>query len=149
MPSFPSIKTPCAPFSPDEPGLFPRFNEGSLAWPKSAPMDTIAHKPNQTLRAILVIAAITVLGIWAWAWMPVVEAWNDPSDGGFSAIPAVLATFTLLPLGTFALFKALRGHRDDLKEARITLIVVAIGLAVIFGIEQYGNIFEAQYASQA
>jgi hypothetical protein len=112
-------------------------------------MDTIARKPNQTLRAVLVAAAVAVLGIWAWAWMPVVEAWNDPSDGGFSAIPAVLATFTLLPLGTFALFKALRGRKDDLKEARIALIVVAIGLALIGGIEFYGNILEARDAANA
>ena len=103
-------------------------------------MDTIAHKPNQTLRTILVVGAIAVLGIWAWTWMPVAQAWNDPSDGGFSAIPAVMATFTLLPLGTFALFKALRGGTDDLKEARITLIVVAIGLALFFGIDNYDKI---------
>jgi hypothetical protein len=112
-------------------------------------MDTTADKPNQTLRAILVIAAIATLGIWAWAWTPAIEAWNDPSDGGFSAIPGVMATFTLLPLGVYALFKALRGRAGDLKEARTTLIVVAVGLAIVFGIEQYGNILEAQYAAKA
>jgi hypothetical protein len=112
-------------------------------------MDTIAQKPNQMFRTILVAGAIVVLGIWAWAWTPAVAAWNDPSDGGFSAIPGVMATFTILPLGVFALFKALRGHKDDLKESRIALIVIAIGLGLVFGIELYGNILEAQAAAQA
>lgn len=112
-------------------------------------MDTVAHKPNQVLRAILVIGAIATLGIWAWTWTPVVEAWDDPSEDGFVAIPAVMATFTLLPLGIYALFKSLRGTSGDLKEARITLIVIVIGLAAVLGIELYGNILEAQYATQA
>jgi hypothetical protein len=111
-------------------------------------MDTIAKKPNQTLRAILIVGAIATLGIWAWAWTPVIEAWNNPADGGFSAIPGVMATFTILPLGVFALFNALRGRTGDLKDARIALIVVAIALALAFGIEIYGNILEAQDAAR-
>lgn len=111
-------------------------------------MDTIAQKPNQLLRAVLVAAAIVTLGIWAWAWTPAVEAWNDPSDGGFSAIPGVMATFTILPLGVFALFKSLRGRTDDMKEARITLIVVAIGLALVLGIEFYDDVLEVWGAAK-
>jgi hypothetical protein len=112
-------------------------------------MDTVAKKPNQTLRIVLVAAAIAVLGIWAWSWTPAIEAWNDMSDGGFSAIPGVMATFTLLPLGLYALFLSLRGRAGDLKDARTTLIVVAVGLALVAGIEIYGNILEARDAANA
>ena len=111
-------------------------------------MNTIAAKPNQTFRTILVIAALATLGLWAWAWTPVIDAWDNPADGGFSAIPAVLATFTLLPLGVFALFKSLRGRVGDLQDALIALIVVAVGLSLLLGIEVYGNILEAQDAAR-
>ena len=69
-------------------------------------------------------------------------------DGGFSAIPAVLATFTLLPLGVFALFNALRGRVGDLKDARVALIVVAIGLSLILGIEFYDDLLKAWAPAQ-
>lgn len=112
-------------------------------------MDTIARKPNQGLRILAVIGAMAVLGVWAWAWTPAVEAWNDPSDGGFSAIPGVMATFTLLPLGVFALFNALQNGRGQVKSALIALIVCAGLLAAVAGIELQGNILEAQYAAEA
>jgi hypothetical protein len=92
---------------------------------------------------------LAVLGLWAWSWVPVVDAWDDPSNGGFVVIPAVMATFALLPIGLFALFNALRGSARDLKDARTALIVAAVFLAVFGGIELYGNILEARHAAQS
>ena len=112
-------------------------------------MDTIANKPNPAFRIALVVGALAVLGVWAWAWTPAVAAWNDPTDGGFTAIPGVMATFTLLPLGVFALFNALQNGRGQLKSAAIALIVCAGLLAAVAGIEIQGNILEAQYAAEA
>ncbi len=112
-------------------------------------MDTIAQKPSQTLRAILVVAALAVLGVWAWAWTPAIAAWNNPSDGGFSAIPGVMATFTILPLAVFALFNALQNRPGQLGTAAIALVACAGLIAAVAGIEIQGNILEAQYASQA
>ena len=111
-------------------------------------MDTIAHKPNQGLRILVVVGAIAMLGVWAWAWMPAIEARNDLSDGGFSAIPGVMATFTLLPLGVFALFNALQNRPGQLKSASIALIVCVVLVAAVAAIEIQGNIFEAQNAAQ-
>lgn len=111
-------------------------------------MDTIAHKPNQSLRILVVIGALAMLGVWAWAWTPAIEAWDNPSDGGFSAIPGVMATFTLLPLGLFALFNALQNGRGQLKSAVIALIAAVGLLAAVAGIEIQGNIIEAQYAAE-
>jgi hypothetical protein len=112
-------------------------------------MDTIAHKPNPMFRTILIVAAIAVLGIWAWSWMPLVEAWNNPADGGFSAIPGVMATFTILPLAVFALFNALQNRPGELKSAAIALVVCFGLLAAVAGIEIHGNILEARDAANA
>ena len=112
-------------------------------------MDTIAHKPNPMFRAILIVLAIAMLGVWAWAWMPAVEAWNDPSDGGFSAIPGVMATFTILPLAVFGLFNALQNRPGQLTSAAIALFVGLGLIAAVAGIEIYGNILEARDAAQA
>jgi hypothetical protein len=111
-------------------------------------MDTIAHKPNQGLRILVAVGAIAMLGVWAWAWTPAIEAWDNPSDGGFSAIPGVMATFTLLPLGLFALFNALQNGRGQVKSAVIALIVGTGLLAAVAAIEISGNIAEAQYAAE-
>lgn len=111
-------------------------------------MDTIADKPNPKFRTVLIAASLAVLGLWVLAWVPVIAAWNDPSEDGFVIIPGVLGTFTLLPLGVFALFNAVRGGVRDLKDARTALIVVAVLMAIVGGIEIYGNILEAQYAAQ-
>jgi hypothetical protein len=112
-------------------------------------METTAAKPSQAFRYALIAGAILVLGLWGWSWTPVVEAWDNPSDGGFSAIPAVMATFTLLPLAVFALFNALQNRRGQLTSAAIALVVCALLLAAVGGIELYGNYLEAQDAAKA
>ena len=111
-------------------------------------MDTTANRSSPAFRLALIAGALAVLGIWAWAWTPAIAAWNDASDGGFSAIPGVMATFTLLPLGVFALFNALQNRPGQLKSAAIALFVCFGLLAAVAGIEISGRISEAQYASQ-
>ena len=59
-----------------------------------------------------------------------------------------MATFTLLPLGVFALFNALQNRPGQLKSAAIALFVCVGLLVAVAGIEIQGNILEAQYASQ-
>jgi hypothetical protein len=111
-------------------------------------MDTTANRPSPAFRIALIAGSLAVLGIWAWSWTPAIAAWNDLSDGGFSAIPGVMATFTLLPLGVFALFNALQNRRGQLTSAAIALLVCVGLLAAVAGIEIQGNMLEAQYAAQ-
>ena len=111
-------------------------------------MDITTGRPNPTLSIVLAIAALFVLGVWAWAWTPAIAAWDNPRDGGFSVIPGVMATVTILPLGVVGLFNALGGKPGQMRTAMLVL-GIAVGLvALVGGIELHGNVLEAQDAAR-
>jgi hypothetical protein len=112
-------------------------------------METVANKPNPAFRIALIAGALAVLGICVWAWIPVIVTWNEPGQDGFVAIPGVMSTLTILPLGLFGLVNALQNGRGQLKSAAFALIVCAALLAAVAGIEISGNIFEAQNAARS
>jgi hypothetical protein len=84
-----------------------------------------------------------MLAIWGWSLVPAIESRNNPSEDGFSFIPAFYATILLLPLGVMLLAGGLVGHGKSVKRARTALIMGFIFLAVIAAFEIFSSIYNA------
>jgi hypothetical protein len=94
---------------------------------QSAAQGGIAAPP--WLRAIFIGAAAVMLALWAWGLSPAIRNWNNPNEDGFSLVPAVYGSITLLPLGLIMLLGVV-GRGKNVQRARIAL-VIAIALMVM------------------
>ena len=100
------------------------------------------------LRPWLIAASIVLILIWASTFIPVITAWNNPSEQGFVLVPVLWTTIGLLPFGIVALIDSLRGDRHGIRNARLMLILAAIlWTAVGLFVFLYGKYLEMTYGA--
>jgi len=65
------------------------------------------------LRASFFAVAASMLFLWGWSLIPLMENWNNPQEDGFSAVPAFYGTLICLPTGLLLLTGGIapRGQR--------------------------------------
>ena len=83
---------------------------------------------SPALRATFFAVAAATLALWVASLIPAIQNWNNPNEDGFSIIPAVYASITMLPVGLFLLAGAIIGRGKWTAHARKALF---IGLALL------------------
>ncbi len=85
--------------------------------------------PFAALRAGFFAVAAATLALWVASLVPAIENWNNPNEDGFSMIPAVYASITMLPVGLYLLAGGIAGRGKWAARARKALF---IGIALLF-----------------
>jgi hypothetical protein len=83
------------------------------------------------VRTMFGIAAVVMLGLWAWSFGSPIENWGNPNEDGFSYTPLFYATIFCLPMGMFLLVGAIAGHGRYVRRARIAFFISAIITAIV------------------
>jgi hypothetical protein len=86
--------------------------------------------PTPKLRAVFLAGAAVMLTLWGWGLTPAIQNWNNPREDGFSLVPAVYGTITMLPLGLMMLIGGVSASATSARRARVAL-VIAIALLVL------------------
>jgi hypothetical protein len=81
-------------------------------------------------RSMFAIAAVIMLGLWGWSFVPPFQNWDNPNEDGFSHVPLFYTSIFCLPLGLFLLVGAIVGHGRYVRRARIALFVAA-GMTIV------------------
>jgi hypothetical protein len=66
-------------------------------------MDRAEIAASPRLRAAFLAVSASMLFLWGWSLIPLIENWNNPREDGFSAVPAFYGTLVCLPTGLFLL----------------------------------------------
>jgi len=66
-------------------------------------MDRRGITASSRLRVIFFAVSASMLFLWGWSLIPLIENWNNPREDGFSAVPAFYGTLVCLPTGLFLL----------------------------------------------
>jgi len=75
------------------------------------------------LRASFFAVAASMLFLWGWSLIPLIENWNNPQDDGFSAVPAFYGTLICLPTGLLLLTGGIAPRGQRVVRARYALFV--------------------------
>jgi hypothetical protein len=114
----------------------------------------IAASPK--LRTIFAVAAVIMLGLWGWSFVPPIENWGNPNEDGFSYAPLFYTTIICLPAGIYLLVGAIAGHGRYVRRARTAFIIAAVitSIVVAFLVVQHiannnhGKVFGIQIGYQ-
>jgi hypothetical protein len=87
-------------------------------------------KGSPIARAGFIVAGGVLLALWGLSLIPAITNWNNPSEDGFSLVPAFWATLTALPLGLSVTLGGISGSGKAIRRARMHLVLAA-GLLVL------------------
>lgn len=86
-------------------------------------MDRPKITASLRLRVMFFAVAASMLFLWGWSLIPLIENWNNPQEDGFSAVPAFYATLICLPTGLFLLIGGIAPPGQRVVRARYALLV--------------------------
>lgn len=86
-------------------------------------MDRAGITASPRLRVIFLAVAASMLFLWGWSLIPLIENWNNPREDGFSAVPAFYGTLVCLPTGLFLLIGGVAPRGQHVVRARSALYV--------------------------
>lgn len=112
---------------PDDPG--DRDLQSQLvAGLKTVVGDDAPFVASPVLRLSFLAVAAATLALWVASLIPAMQNWNNPNEDGFSIIPAIYASISMLPVGLYLLAGAIIGRGKWTARARKAL---SIGLALL------------------
>jgi hypothetical protein len=86
-------------------------------------MDRTELTASSKLRFIFLVISITMFVLWGLSLIPPIKSWGDPTEDGFSYLPAFWATITCLPVGLYLLAGAIVGRGRHVARARTALVL--------------------------
>ena len=86
-------------------------------------MDRAGITASPRLRVMFLAVAASMLILWGWSLIPLIENWNNPREDGFSAVPAFYGTLVCLPTGLFLLIGSIVPQGQHVVRARSALFV--------------------------
>jgi hypothetical protein len=93
-------------------------------------------RPSRNLRLGFVLMTLIMLGLWGASLIPVIDAWGNPNEDGFSFVPVFWATLTCLPIGAATLIGAIAGSGRSAARAQVAFFM---GVAVIVIVSLLGG----------
>ena len=122
----------------DDPGEH-NLSSRLVAGLKTVIGDDAPFVASPALRATFFVVAAATLALWVWSLIPAIQNWNNPNEDGFSIIPAVYASITMLPVGLFLLAGAIIGRGKWTARARKALFIgiALLCLVIAFKILQF------------
>jgi hypothetical protein len=84
-------------------------------------MDRAEIAASPGLRVAFLAVAASMLFLWVWSLIPLIENWNNPHEDGFSAVPAFYGTLICLPIGLLLLVGGISPRGQRAVRARYAL----------------------------
>jgi hypothetical protein len=94
-------------------------------------MDHAGMTASPRLRVMFFAVAASMLFLWGWSLIPLIQNWNNPQEDGFSAVPAFYGTLICLPTGLFLLTGGIAPHGQRVVRARHALWVGGGALVIV------------------